>query len=101
MGKSPVRPAESWSDEKKRGVLKAANELAESHGLRAEFIAHGEIMTVGVQGDDRSYTPVIVLIGPDPGQEVRASLSTRIIEILSVESRYVEELPARKPATKG
>lgn len=96
MGKSAVRSAEPWSDDKKRQVLEQANELSQPYGLRAEFVAGGEIMTVGVQGDDRSYTPVIVLIGPDPGQEVLASLSTRITNALPV-NRVTWELATSKP----
>ncbi len=57
-------------------TLKMANEIVAPHGLRAEFL--GDVHSVGVGGDCRSYTRVIVLVGPYPGEEILASLSTKI-----------------------
>ncbi len=57
-------------------VLKVANEIVSPYGLRAEFL--GDAYSVGVGGDSRSYTRVIVLIGSHPRNEILASLSTEI-----------------------
>ncbi len=57
-------------------ALKAANKVVAPHGLRAEFL--GDSRTVGVGGDKRTYSRTIVLVGPFPGWEALASLSTKI-----------------------
>lgn len=57
-------------------ALEIANKIVEPHGLKAEFL--GDVHSVGVGGDCRSYTRIIVLMGPHPGNEALASLSTKI-----------------------
>ncbi len=57
-------------------ILETANEIVRLQGLRAEFL--GDTHSVGVGGDNRSYTRIIVLLGSHPGHEVLASLSTKI-----------------------
>lgn len=57
-------------------ALKISNEIVKSYGLKAEFL--GDFYSVGVGGDSRTYTKVIVLTGPFPGNEILASLSTQI-----------------------
>lgn len=56
--------------------LAIANEIVKHYGLTAEFL--GNSYSVGVGGDFRTYTRILVLIGPNPGNEVLASLSTAI-----------------------
>ena len=56
--------------------LAIANETVQLHGLTAEFI--GEVRSVGVGGDLRTYTRIIVLIGPYPGEQVLSLLSSQI-----------------------
>lgn len=73
-------------------ILKIANEIVGPHGLRAEFL--GDALSVGVGGDFRTYTRIIVLVGPHPGDEVLASLSTKISNNTNV-NRVTFEL-ARK-----
>ena len=60
----------------RKEILKRANKIVAPYGLRAEIL--GDIHSVGVGGDTRSYTPVINLIGPHPGNEVLAQLSNKI-----------------------
>ncbi len=57
-------------------ALEIANKIIEPHGLKAEFL--GDVYSVGVGGDCRSYTRIIVLTGSYPGDEILASLSTKI-----------------------
>ncbi len=57
-------------------MLIIANEIANPHGLKAEFLP--DIRRVGVGGDNRTYTPVVVLVGPPPLHEVLSEISTEI-----------------------
>jgi len=57
-------------------ILRIINELVSQYDMRAEYLKGA--MSVGVAGDDRTYTPVICLIGPWPGHETLADLSTKI-----------------------
>ena len=57
-------------------ILKIANEVARPYGLQAEIFEG--IKSVGVIGDSRSYTPVVNLIGPFPGYEALAKISSEI-----------------------
>jgi len=59
-------------------VLKVVGEIVNPHSLRAEFLGGEDVKSVGVGGDSRSYTRVIVLIGPHPGDEILASVATEI-----------------------
>ncbi len=63
-------------------ILQKANELVAPYGLRAEIFP--DLFSVGVQGDGRTYTPIINLIGPHPGDEVLKKLSTEISNTLPV-----------------
>ena len=63
-------------------VLKSARKIAAEYGLDVEFL--GDAMSVGVGGDDRTYTPVLVLIGPHPGDEQLSQLSTKLTNELPV-----------------
>lgn len=64
-------------------TLAKANELASVHGLKAEFLSD-DALSVGVQGDQRTYTPVINLVGPWPGDDVLRRLSTEISNTVKV-----------------
>ena len=57
-------------------ILSVANEIANPFGLHAEIF--DGIRSVGVTGDYRSYTSVINLIGPFPGYEALAKISSDI-----------------------
>lgn len=63
-------------EKQKVEMLMQINVLATKYGLRAEFV--GDIRSVGVQGDARTYTPAVVLIGPYPGDEQLDELSRKI-----------------------
>lgn len=61
-------------------ILRIANEIVGPHGLRAEFLGNpDEVRSVGVGGDFRTYTPILVLIGlRPPNDEMLAQVSTEI-----------------------
>lgn len=61
-------------------ILRVANEIVSPHGLQAELLETeaGPIRSVGVQGDNRTYQPVVLLVGRHPGNDVLRDLSTRI-----------------------
>ena len=69
-------------EKQKTEMLVQINVLAFKHGLRAEFI--GDIRSVGVQGDARTYTPVVVLIGQYPGDEQLDELGRKIWNSVNV-----------------
>lgn len=60
-------------------ILRTANDIAAPQGLRAEFLADpATVKSVGVGGDFRTYTPILVLIGPHPGDTILAQVATDI-----------------------
>lgn len=63
-------------------ILEAANKIVGLYGLKAEFL--GNVYSVGVGGDNRTYTRTLVLMGPNPGDEILASLSTKISNTLGI-----------------
>lgn len=74
-------------------ILAKANEIATRHGLSVEFL--GNIQSVGVQGDNRTYTPVLVLVGLFPGWEIIEAVSTEITNTVDV-NRVTYELARKK-----
>jgi hypothetical protein len=64
-------------------ILVKANELASAYGLKAELLSD-DAFSVGVQGDQRTYTPVITLVGPWPGNVALRRLSTEICNTVKV-----------------
>jgi len=74
-------------------VLAFANRMASPYGLHAEYLKG--IRTVGVQGDDRTFTPTIVLCGPFPGWDVLGELGTAIPNALPV-NRVTYEFAVKK-----
>lgn len=73
-------------------ILRIANEVAAPHGLAAEIFS--DIHSVGVRGDDRSYSPVVNLIGPFPGHNALAEISSAITSRTPV-NRVTFQLAAR------
>lgn len=63
-------------------ILQKANEMIASHGLTAEILP--DLFSVGVQGDGRTYTPILNLIGPHPGNDVLKKLSTELSNNLPI-----------------
>jgi hypothetical protein len=63
-------------------TLRKVMEIITPYNLRAEMLPG--IFSVGVAGDNRTYTPVINLIGPFPGHEKLAELSTRISNVTPI-----------------
>ena len=63
-------------------TLLKANEIAKPHGLRAEFLS--DALSVGVQGDERTHTRVINVIGQFPGWGVLEKISTSITNATGV-----------------
>ncbi|OGZ71929.1 MAG: hypothetical protein A2908_02500 [Candidatus Staskawiczbacteria bacterium RIFCSPLOWO2_01_FULL_38_12b] len=73
-------------------VLQKANEIVNQYGLMAEFLSDAE--SVGVGGDCRTYTKIIVLFRPPIDHKTLASLSTKISNVTGI-NRVTFEL-ARK-----
>lgn len=63
-------------------ILYRANEMVAPYGLRAELFP--DIWSVGVQGDQRTFTQIVNLIGPHPGNDTLAMLSTKICNELPI-----------------
>ena len=64
-------------------ILERANKMASPHGLKAEILGE-DLFSVGVGGDQRSYTPIICLVGPFPGWDVIEKVSTQISNELPI-----------------
>ena len=63
-------------------ILIMANEIAARYGLKVEISE--DVMSVGVQGDNRTYTRIIILIGKFPGYEALEAISTEITNTLEI-----------------
>ena len=63
-------------------IVARANVIVAPYGLKAEILKG--IHSVGVGGDNRTYTPVICLKGKFPGWDVLATLSTEISNALPI-----------------
>lgn len=60
-------------------MLAKARELATPLGLTAEWLGNPDtVKSVGVGGDFRTYTPILVLTGAHPGDDELAALATEI-----------------------
>ena len=66
----------------KRELLEKANRIVSPYGLRAEIFE--DILSVGVGGDERSYMPVINIIGKFPGYKNLSKISSEITNVLPV-----------------
>lgn len=71
-----------------REVLEMANNIVAPHGLRAEFLEG--VCSVGVGGDCRTYTGVLVLIGEYPSSDILGSLATQIGNITHINRITIE-----------
>jgi len=79
-------------------ILAEANRIVEPFGLTAEFL--GDAHSVGVGGDARTYTPVIVLVGPFPGYDVLEKIGSRIWNELNI-NRVTFETARRESLPEG
>jgi len=62
-------------------MLEIANEIANPHGLKAEFLMGEDgrpARKVCVVGDARKYNPICILVGPPLDQETLAEISVQI-----------------------
>lgn len=66
----------------KEEILRRANEICAPHNITAEIMEG--ILSVGVQGDGRTYTPVICLKGDFSNWEILAELSNKISSELPI-----------------
>lgn len=66
----------------KTEILVRANEIVSPHGLRAEIFEG--INSVGVGGDNRTYTPVINLVGVYSDWEILGALAREIANTLPI-----------------
>jgi len=72
-------------------VLQKTNEIAGKHNLSAEILP--EALSVGVQGDNRTYLPVIVLKGEFPGWDILRQVSTEITNTVNVNRVTYDSTP--------
>ncbi len=72
---SAIYDVKITSEDRER-LISDVRKIAQEHELEADYL--GEIKSVGVMGDDRSYTPVIVLSGKFPGWDVLQQVSNKI-----------------------
>lgn len=63
-------------------ILARANEIVNPHGLQAEIFEG--INSVGVGGDQRTYTPVINLVGAYSDWELLGTLAREIANTLPI-----------------
>ena len=77
----------------KEQILLKAEEIAARENLKVEFL--GDVHSVGVGGDDRTYTPVLVLVGPFPGWDILEEISTEITNTVHV-NRVTYELVSKE-----
>ena len=72
-------------------ILIEANKIASPHGLTASYL--GNVQSVGVGGDHRTYTRIIVLRGVYPGDEALAKVSTTISNVTGINRVVFETTP--------
>jgi len=75
-------------------LLRQANEIVAKYGLRAEILPGA--WSVGVQGDERTYTPVIIVAGKFPGHEILSEISTALTNNLKI-NRITYDLSPSTP----
>lgn len=76
-------------------AVRIANTVVSPYGLKAEMMPK-EHMARGAQGDEPTYTRMILLTGPNINQEVLMELSTRITNLVPVNKVMFEILDARE-----
>jgi hypothetical protein len=72
-------------------IMLRAKPIAQAEGLQVEFL--GDAESVGVQGDFRTYTDVLVLMGESEDYEMLTKLTSKIYGTLPI-NRVAIELPA-------
>ena len=82
MGYSTTKEGIYWYVYCKEEIVLAVKEIVEKYYLQAECLDN--IFTVGVGGDERTYAPAFVLVGPFPGYDVLAKVSSEISNKLPV-----------------
>ena len=85
-----------FREDQKDQILEEINKLTKPYGLRAEYL---DASSVVVQGDARTYTPAIVLIGPHPGDSKLEEISSMITNQTPV-NRVTLELAIRHSPLK-
>jgi P2-related tail formation protein len=81
--------------EEEKEALRLANQIIQSFGLKAEMLPK-EHMSRGAQGDEPTYTRIILLTGPLIDQNVLAELSTSITNKVPVNKILFEIRDERK-----
>ncbi len=76
-------------------VVRIANTVVGPYGLKAEMMPK-EHMARGAQGDEPTYTRMILLTGPKINQRLFMELSTRITNLVPVNKVLFEILDARE-----
>jgi GMP synthase PP-ATPase subunit len=66
----------------KKEIVRQASDIAKKYNLLAELEIR--VKSIGVQGDNRTVTPVIILSGPFPGYEKLEEVSTTITNSLPI-----------------
>jgi hypothetical protein len=79
----------------KRTLLRRLREMVKPFGLDA--IIFNDVLSVGVQGDQRTVTPVACLIGRFPGHKVLDKLSSEISNALPINRVTYELKKASRP----
>ena len=79
----------------KSEILDIANEIVGVHGLRASFLGNADVRSVGVGGDNRTYTRVVVLEGLYPGDKVLADIATKICNRTAINRVTFDITPPR------
>ncbi len=77
-------------------MLSIANEIAGPHGLTASFLLDENCLSVGVGGDNRTYTRIIMLEGPFPGHKILADVSTKLSNLTGINRVTFDLTPATK-----
>ena len=66
----------------KEALLNRVNAISLKYDLKAEYL--GDVHSVGVRGDARSYLPTVVLVGPFPGWDILEKVSSEITNELEI-----------------
>ena len=80
--KAPYDEGMIWYVYCKEAIIEEVDKIVAPYGLHAEIL--GDRCSVGVGGDERSYTLTVNLIGVFPGNEVLARLSSEISSTLPI-----------------
>ena len=76
--------------EEENEALAKLSPLASEHGLSVQILP-SDIMSRGVQGDEGTYTRVILLSGKNPGWKVLEELSTKMTNLVPMNRVLFED----------